>query len=305
MERENKEVHAHYGVDLAALLLRVKNRVGNWYKRAKGATNIAPIDIKMVLFNSLGDDTRVRIEIWTSTTRTTLKLCHQLGAITERWEREFAVFIGVPGTTKKKLNNVHEEFEAALKAKKRPMAKYKWMIWNRYVGRILDTRFEVTKFRLNFVSFDMEMEIKSQDVEVVVPFSFDEDICNKIRTNDYNKVGRSGGDPIKEEEKGLTGREDKENSKNSLRSNDKVESGVYVPSRPPKKVKTTTKMTQASTTTYDNTTQTITNLSNNGKVPNIGSVIKEYEVTGVWLLRDGKHQVTTSARKEDGTDSDK
>ena len=39
MERENKEVHAHYDVDFIFLLLRVKNRVGSWYEWAKGATN--------------------------------------------------------------------------------------------------------------------------------------------------------------------------------------------------------------------------------------------------------------------------
>ena len=94
--------------------MRVKNRVGSWYERAKGATNIASIDMKTVLFNSLDDDTRRRIEIWPSTTETTLKLCHQLGAITGPWEREPTAFIGMPGTTKNKLNNVWEEFEAAM-----------------------------------------------------------------------------------------------------------------------------------------------------------------------------------------------
>ena len=81
----------------------------------------------------------------------------------------------------------------------------------------------------------------------------------------------------------------------------------YVPSQPSKKpggkevdeVDTTTKMLQASTIAFENTTQTIINLLKNDKVPNIGSMTKEHEVTGVWLLRDGKHQVqvTTSARK--------
>ena len=70
--------------------------------------------MNMVLFNSLGDDTRGPIEIWTWTTQTTLKLCHQLKAITGPWEREPTAFIGMPGTTKNKLNNVWEEFEAAM-----------------------------------------------------------------------------------------------------------------------------------------------------------------------------------------------
>ena len=47
-------------------------------------------------------------------------------------------------------------------------------------------------------------------MEVVAPLSFDDDIQDKIRTNKYNIVGRSGRDLIKEEEKALTGREGKE-----------------------------------------------------------------------------------------------
>ena len=34
-------------------------------------------------------------------------------------------------------------------------------------------------------------------------------------------------------------------------------------------------------------------------------MIKEHKITGVWVLRDGKNQATTSARKEDDTNSDK
>ena len=171
----------------------------------------------------------------------------------------------------------------------------------------------MTTSRLNFESFDMEMDIKSHDMEVVASFSFDGDIHDKIGTNQCNKIDRSGRDRIKEEENSLKGREDKETNKNSLSSKDTVESGICVPSRPPKKpggeeadeVDTAIKMSQESTITFEKTAQTITNLSKNEKVPNIGSMIKEHEITGVWLLRDGKHQVTTSARKEDGTDSDK
>ena len=87
----------------------------------------------------------------------------------------------------------------------------------------------------------------------------------------------------------MIGREDKEINKNSLSSKDKVESGVYVPSRPPKKpggkeadeVGTTTKMSQASIIAFENTTQIITNLSKNEKVPNKGNMIKEHEITRV------------------------
>ena len=157
--------------------------MGSWYERAKGITNIVPIDMKTVLSNSLGDDTRDRIEIWTTITQTMLKLCHQLGIITGLWKHEPTTFIGMSGTTKNELDNV--QFEAALKARKKPLAKHMWMIWDRYVGRILDKGFEVTKnSRLKFVSFNMEMEINLQDMEVVAPFSFDEDIHDKIGTND-------------------------------------------------------------------------------------------------------------------------
>ena len=62
-------------------------------------------------------------------------------------------------------------------------------------------RFEVTKSRLNFVSFHTEMEINLQDMEVAAPFSFDEDIHNKIGTNECNKIGSL----IKEEEKAIIG----------------------------------------------------------------------------------------------------
>ena len=72
------------------------------------------------------------------------------------------------------------------------------------------------------------MDFKSHDMEVVAPFSFDKDIHDKIGTNQCNKFGRSGGNLIKEEEKVLTGRKDKEIHKNTLSSKDKVESGVCI-----------------------------------------------------------------------------
>ena len=132
--------------------------------------------------------------------------------------------IGIPRTIKNKLNNVQEEFEAALKARKKLLAKHMWMIWDRYVGRILDTRFKVTKSRLNFESFDMEMDINSHVMKVVAPFSFDEETRDKIGTNKYNEFGRSRGDLIKE----------KRNPKQAS-SKEKVESGEYILQRPPKK----------------------------------------------------------------------
>ena len=82
------------------------------------------VDNKTVLFHYLGDDTRERIEICTTTTQTTLKLCHQTVPITGLWERDPMVFIGMLGTTEDKLNNVQEKFEAALKTRKKPLAKH-------------------------------------------------------------------------------------------------------------------------------------------------------------------------------------
>ena len=67
MERHNKEVRAHDGIDSAAFLLRAKNPVGSWYKRARRTINLVSIDLKMALINCLDEDTRERIEIWATT----------------------------------------------------------------------------------------------------------------------------------------------------------------------------------------------------------------------------------------------
>ena len=135
-------------------------------------------------------------------------------------------FIGMPGTTKNKLNNIQEDFDAARKARS---VNHMCLV----DGRILDTRFEVTRATLNLGLFDVEMELDSYvmkmvapfsfddveiefdlyDVETVAPFSFDEDIHNNIGANKCNTIGRSGGDVIKEEKKPSTGREDRKSSK--------------------------------------------------------------------------------------------
>ena len=82
MGRANKEVHPHKGVDLAAFLLWVKNRVGSGYERVKETTHSTSIDMKTVLLNSADGNIHKRIENWTTTTiQTTLKWYHQLGAI--------------------------------------------------------------------------------------------------------------------------------------------------------------------------------------------------------------------------------
>ena len=157
----------------------------------------------------------MKLKFWSATTtKTTLKWCHQFGSITGLWTRDpiATASFGMPGTTKNELDNVREEFDAAWKRRKFShtcFAEHMWMIWDRYVGRILDTRFEVTRTTLNLESFVMEMELESHDMEMVVPISSDEDIHDKIGTNECNKFGRSGGDVIKEEEKASTGQEDR------------------------------------------------------------------------------------------------
>ena len=129
-----KSMHFIHSVHSAAFLLRANNPVGIWYERARGTTNLRPVDMKRVLLKSLGEIIRERIEIWTTTTQHMLKWCHKLGAITRLWERRI---------TKNKLNNVQEEFDADLKARKKLLAKHKWVVWDRYVERILDTSFEL------------------------------------------------------------------------------------------------------------------------------------------------------------------
>ena len=76
MKCGNKEVHAHDGVDSAVFLLQVKTRVGNLYEQVKETTNLVSINVKTVLINSLGGNIREQIEIWKTTTQTTLKWCY-------------------------------------------------------------------------------------------------------------------------------------------------------------------------------------------------------------------------------------
>ena len=52
-------------------------------------------------------------------------------------------------------------------------------------------------------------------MEIVAPFSFEEDIHDKIETNECNTIGRSEGGVIKEEKKASTGQKGREINKNS------------------------------------------------------------------------------------------
>ena len=90
-----------------------------------------------VLLNFLGEDICKQIEIWTTTPQNTLKLYHQIGAITGLWTCKpiTTTFIGMPRTTKNELKNIQEEFDTAVKARKKFLAEHMWMTWDRYVRR--------------------------------------------------------------------------------------------------------------------------------------------------------------------------
>ena len=93
-----------------------------------------------------------------------------------------------------------KEFKVTWKTRKDShmcLAEHMMMIRDRYVRRILDTRFEVTRNKLNFALFDTNMELDSYDMGMVAPFSFDEDVHDKIGTNECNTIGRIKGDIIK------------------------------------------------------------------------------------------------------------
>ena len=90
---------------------------------------------------------------------------------------------GMPRRTKNKLDNVREEMGSRRKV------SHTWTTWDRYGTT------------LKLESFDMETKLESNDLTIVVPGSSDEDVHDKIETNERNKFGRSGGDVIKEEEK--------------------------------------------------------------------------------------------------------
>ena len=90
------------------------------------------------------------------------------------------------------------------------LAEHIMIIWDRYVGRILDTRFEVTRTKLNFALVDTNMELDSYDIQMVAPFSFDKDIHDKIGTNGCKFAEVKEMSLFKEGEKSPTGQEDRE-----------------------------------------------------------------------------------------------
>ena len=48
----------------------------------------------------------------------------------------------------------------------------------------MDTRFGATRTKLNLKLFDMEMQVDLYDMKMVVPISLDEDVYDKIGTNE-------------------------------------------------------------------------------------------------------------------------
>ena len=171
------------------------------------------------------------------------------------------VLIGVPQIAMNELNNVHKEFDVAWKTRKAShmcLAKHMMMIRDRYMERILNTRFEVTRTKLNSGSFDMEIELDLYDMEIAAPFSFNEDIYEKIGTNECNTIGKSGEDIIEEEQKSSTGRKDREIIKNSWSSKHKVEKWRIYAALPAEEeteeVDTLTTISRASVTALEYTT---------------------------------------------------
>ena len=71
-------------------------------------------------------------------------------------------------------------------------------------------------------------------MKTVVSNSPNKEIHKQIKTNERNKLNRSGGENKSEEEKASKGQESRVLNTNSLSSNDKAKSGEYVLTRPPK-----------------------------------------------------------------------
>ena len=237
----------------------------------------------------------MKLEFWSATTtKTTLKWCHQFGSITGLWTRDpiATASFGMPGTTKNELDNVREEGMPGRTKNKLDNVREE-MGSRRKVSHTRTTwdRYGTT---LNVESFDMETKLESYDLTIVVPISSDEDIHNKIETNERNKFGRSGGDVSKEEEKASKGQEGSEIIKNNWSSKDKVKSGEYVLNRPPKKpggeevddINTATTITCDTASVYENSGKTITDIDmlEQGEVPNIVRMEKETNQDNTELL---------------------
>ena len=109
-----------------------------------------------------------------------------------------------------------------------------------------------------------------------------EEIHERIETNESNKFS-SSGENKSEEEKASKGQEDREINTNSFSSNDKTKSGEYVLSRPPKKpggeevddINTATTITCNTASVDENSGKTITDMLEKWEVPNIVRMEKE------------------------------
>ena len=164
------------------------------------------------------------------------------------------------------------------------MGKFSESLLLRAKNRVVSTLERVTKpgSNPNLVSFDMKMAL-SNSPDKDLENSPDKDLESKRNeTNESNEFGSSGGNK-RQEEKASKGQEGRKINKNSWNSKDKTESGEYVLSRPPKKpggeeaydIDTAPSMTCATASTFENSSQKITDILENWKVPNIVRTKKE------------------------------
>ena len=108
------------------------------------------------------------------------------------------------------------------------------------------------------------------------------EIHERIETNESNKFSSCGGNNS-EEEKASKGWEGREINQHSWSSRDKTESGEYVLNRPPKKPggegaydsNTAKTITDVTTSTSEKSNQPITDMLENGNVPNVVRMEKE------------------------------
>ena len=161
----------------------------------------------------------------------------------------------------------------------------------------------------------------------VLPHPWNKETHERIEKIESNKFSSSGGENNSEEEEASKGQESREMDTNTLSCNDKAKSGEHVLNRPPKKTggrdmyknNTATTMSCEAVSEQDNSRKTIPELLGEMEIPDILQMEKEtnQDKKGPLSWNDylgdpsmrpchkdkRKNQVTTTAEKEDDTDS--
>ena len=114
-------------------------------------------------------------------------------------------------------------------------------------------------------------------MKVALSNFLNEEIYERVETNEINKLSSSGGENKSEEEEVSKGQESREFNTKGSSSIDKAKSGKYVLSRPPKKPRgkeadeldITTTVSWVTASTRENINNTITNNLEHWKVPTI------------------------------------